>query len=102
MPVSGFFATAGTIALWLIIAGAVVALALLVAMAFKFRQVHRAGVPTQTRVAFWLPIVYAICPFDILPDPIYIDDIAVLIGGLVYVTTTLRKHAGNRRIAQQP
>ena len=42
-------------------------------------------------MAFWAPLVYTVFPVDALPDPIYLDDIAVLVGGLVFVSAKLRR-----------
>jgi uncharacterized membrane protein YkvA (DUF1232 family) len=30
-------------------------------------------------VAFWAAVVYLVCPVDLLPDPILIDDIGFLL-----------------------
>ncbi len=40
---------------------------------------------------FWGSIAYLVFPIDLLPDPIYLDDIAVLSGALVFLTRLLRK-----------
>ena len=41
--------------------------------------------------AFWGAMAYTIFPIDILPDPIYLDDMAVLGGALVYLTRLIQK-----------
>ncbi|MBB4908835.1 YkvA family protein [Actinophytocola algeriensis] len=69
---------------------ALIAAVLVYRLVRKYRQVHRPGVPVSAKVAFWAPLVYTVFPVDALPDPIYLDDIAVLIGGLVFVTAKLR------------
>lgn len=86
------------VALSLIIVFVLTVLVLLTLMIKKARQVHRRGAPMKARVSFWLSIVYAICPLDLLPDPIYFDDIAVLIAGLIHVSTVLKKSAEQRRL----
>jgi len=39
---------------------------------------------------FWGALAYLVFPIDILPDPIYIDDIGVLAGALFFLTRLLR------------
>ena len=48
------------------------------------------------KVAFYGALVYTIFPIDVLPDPIYLDDMGVLAGALLYLTHLVRK----RRAAQ--
>ena len=49
---------------------------------------------TGGKIAFWGAIVYTIFPFDLLPDPIYLDDMAVLGGALFYLNRLLRSRGG--------
>ena len=49
---------------------------------------------TGGKIAFWGAIIYTIFPFDLLPDPIYLDDMAVLGGALALLTSQLRKRGG--------
>jgi hypothetical protein len=44
------------------------------------------------KVAFWGAIIYTVFPIDLLPDPIYLDDMGVLALALTYLTNLLRKH----------
>jgi 4-amino-4-deoxy-L-arabinose transferase-like glycosyltransferase len=49
------------------------------------------------KVAFYGALVYTIFPIDVLPDPIYLDDMGVLAGALLYLTHLVRKrHAPPR------
>jgi len=48
------------------------------------------------KVAFYGALIYAILPVDLLPDPIYLDDMGVLAGALFY----LGRLAARRRAAQ--
>lgn len=43
------------------------------------------------KFVFWGALIYTIFPIDILPDPIYLDDITVLGGALFFLTRLLRK-----------
>jgi hypothetical protein len=43
------------------------------------------------KVAFYGSMIYTIFPIDLLPDPIYLDDMGVLAAALIYLTNLLRK-----------
>jgi uncharacterized membrane protein YkvA (DUF1232 family) len=54
------------------------------------------------QIAFWAALIYTILPIDILPDPIYLDDMGVLGIALAYMTHLLHKHRAELpRLAQQ-
>ncbi|GHI03819.1 hypothetical protein AQI88_08885 [Streptomyces cellostaticus] len=69
----------------LVIAAAVAALLLAVAVGLLVRLVRaraalrRAGLPTGPRWVFWGAVLYLVLPTDLLPDPVYLDDIGVLL-----------------------
>jgi hypothetical protein len=46
--------------------------------------------------AFWGAMAYTIFPIDILPDPIYLDDMAVLGAALVYLTRLVQQKRAAR------
>ncbi|MFQ6146907.1 YkvA family protein [Streptomyces sp. SID10815] len=56
-----------------------VALVLLVRLVRTRRELRRAGLPTGPRWVFWGAVLYVVLPFDVLPDPVYLDDIGVLL-----------------------
>jgi uncharacterized membrane protein YkvA (DUF1232 family) len=56
-----------------------VALGLLVRLVRTRRTLRRAGLPTGPRWVFWGAVAYLLLPTDLLPDPVYLDDIAVLL-----------------------
>ncbi|MGW2645778.1 DUF1232 domain-containing protein [Streptomyces sp. NPDC001393] len=56
-----------------------VALAVLVRLVRARRALRRAGLPTGPRWVFWGAVAYLLLPTDLLPDPVYLDDIAVLL-----------------------
>ncbi|MGW0392763.1 YkvA family protein [Streptomyces sp. NPDC003042] len=69
---------------WLIIA-AVVALGLAIAAAVLLVRVLQArkllldaGIPLRDKALFWVAVVYTVSPVDLIPDPVYLDDIGVL------------------------
>jgi hypothetical protein len=56
---------------------------------------HLGELGTGGKIAFWGSILYTIFPIDLLPDPIYLDDMAVLGGALLYLLRLWRKRHGN-------
>ncbi|MFI5683220.1 YkvA family protein [Streptomyces sp. NPDC051636] len=57
----------------------VAALVLLVRLVRARRTLRRAGLPTGSRWVFWGAVLYLVLPTDLLPDPVYLDDIGVLL-----------------------
>lgn len=52
------------------------------------------------KFAFYGALIYTILPVDLLPDPIYLDDIGVLAAALFYLSNALRnreRHVPPRR-----
>ncbi|KOX25652.1 MULTISPECIES: YkvA family protein [unclassified Streptomyces] len=71
--------------LWIVVA---VVLALVVAgyaavLLFRVFRARRllldAGVPLQSKALFWAAVVYTVSPVDLIPDPVYLDDVGVLL-----------------------
>jgi hypothetical protein len=50
------------------------------------------------KLAFYGSLLYTFFPVDLLPDPIYLDDMAVLGGALVYLTKLVRERGGIRAV----
>lgn len=70
---------------WLTIA-AIAALATLVVAAVLLVRVVRArkllqdaGIPLQSKALFWTAVIYTVSPIDLMPDPVYLDDIGLLL-----------------------
>ncbi|MGW1777763.1 DUF1232 domain-containing protein [Streptomyces sp. NPDC002143] len=68
-----------------------VAAAVLVRLVRARRGLRRAGLPTGPRWVFWGAVAYFVLPADALPDPVYLDDIGVLLLAL----RSLRRAPGN-------
>ena len=66
-----------TLALAALVLG--VAVTLFVRLLRTRRDLRRAGLPTGPRWVFWGAVLYFLLPTDLLPDPIYLDDIGVLL-----------------------
>ncbi|OON78047.1 YkvA family protein [Streptomyces tsukubensis] len=43
------------------------------------RSLRAAGLPEGKRWVFWGAIAYLVLPVDLIPDPVYLDDIGVLL-----------------------
>ncbi|MFE7977950.1 DUF1232 domain-containing protein [Streptomyces shenzhenensis] len=56
-----------------------VAIVLLVRLVRARQTLRRAGLPTGPRWVFWGAVLYLVLPADLLPDPVYLDDIGVLL-----------------------
>lgn len=69
-----------------------VAVGLLVRLVRTRRGLRRAGLPTGPRWVFWGALLYLVLPTDLVPDPVYLDDIGVLLLAL----RTMRGSAADR------
>ncbi|WP_405761427.1 DUF1232 domain-containing protein [Streptomyces sp. NBC_00045] len=70
---------------WLTV-GAVVALGLAIAAGVLLVRVFAArrllldaGIPLRDKALFWVAVIYTVSPVDLIPDPVYLDDIGVLL-----------------------
>ncbi|MEW2074229.1 YkvA family protein [Streptomyces sp. NPDC013433] len=75
-----------------VLATVVLAVAVLVRLVRTRRELRHAGLPTGPRWVFWGAVLYLALPADLLPDPVYLDDIGVLLLAL----RTLRGSSGTR------
>lgn len=66
------------------LAAVVLALAVvvLVRLVRTRRELRRAGLPTGPRWIFWGAVLYLVLPADLVPDPVYLDDVGVLLMAL--------------------
>lgn len=83
-----------------VLAAAVLALAVgvLVRLVRTRRDLRRAGLPTGPAWMFWGAVAYLLLPADLLPDPVYLDDIGVLLLALRGVRASGTPAAGRKRI----
>ncbi|MFF3853798.1 YkvA family protein [Micromonospora sp. NPDC002575] len=93
---------------WLLVVAGLVAAATLVGAVVLAVRVVRTRKLLGTlgvggKVAFWGALAYTIFPIDVLPDPIYLDDIGVLAAALLYLGRLVRQHrAAQRQLPGQP
>ncbi|KFG72071.1 YkvA family protein [Streptomyces mutabilis] len=82
-------------AVTLAVAGLATAVAVLVRLVRTRRDLRRAGLPTGPRWVFWGAVLYLVLPADLVPDPVYLDDVGVLLLAL----RSARGPLGGRRDA---
>ncbi|MEV5884571.1 YkvA family protein [Streptomyces sp. NPDC052020] len=80
------------------------AVGLLVRLLRARRDLARAGLPTGPRWVFWGAVLYLALPADLVPDPVYLDDVGVLLLALRSVRGPLgeRKRVLSRRPGRDP
>ncbi len=70
---------------WWSVAAVAVVLTVVVAVRLTIRLVHArrllgaSNIPMSNKVMFWAAIAYLVCPVDLLPDPVLLDDIGFLL-----------------------
>ncbi|MGW4462513.1 YkvA family protein [Micromonospora sp. NPDC004704] len=81
----------------------VVAIVLVVRLLRMRALIRSSRMPLPGKFAFWAAVVYSISPVDVLPDPIYLDDIGILLGAITYLGHLARRHGiiGGRSTAGQ-
>ncbi|MFI8946351.1 DUF1232 domain-containing protein [Streptomyces sp. NPDC053750] len=84
-----------TVALLLAALVLAAAVGVLVRLVRTRRDLRRAGLPTGPRWVFWGAVLYLVLPADLIPDPVYLDDIGVLLLAL----RSARGGRGARRAA---
>ena len=91
----------------ILVLGGILALATLVGaivLAVKVVRTRRmlGDLGAGGKVAFWGALIYTVLPVDLLPDPVYLDDMGVLAGALIYLTRLVHKHRAARAEGQPP
>jgi hypothetical protein len=85
----------------LIVVGGMVAVATLIGaivLAIKVLRTRKllGELGVGGKVAFYGALIYTILPVDLLPDPIYLDDMGVLAGALFFLTRMVSKRRATR------
>ncbi|MER7005783.1 YkvA family protein [Dactylosporangium sp. NPDC000555] len=86
----------------LFVIGSLLLVAFLVLAIVLAIRVWKTGKYLQTmglggKWVLWGAIIYTISPIDLLPDPIYLDDVGVLGGALIYLTRLAAKARQNQQ-----
>lgn len=63
----------------LVVVTAVIAVRLLLRLVRTRKMLKASGIPLSSKAMFWGSVAYLICPIDLLPDPVYLDDVGVLL-----------------------
>ncbi len=58
------------------------------------RILKEAGVPLEHKAAYWGALLYTLSPVDLLPDPVYLDDVGVLLLALHVLHSSVRERPG--------
>jgi uncharacterized membrane protein YkvA (DUF1232 family) len=69
-----------------------IAVFLLVKLIRMFSVVRSEMMPTQGKVAFWAALAYMVFPVDLLPDPIFLDDVGVAGAALAFLGHLVSKY----------
>ncbi|WP_405940127.1 YkvA family protein [Streptomyces sp. NBC_00726] len=81
---------------WIIVGAALVllmpaAVGVLLVRVLKARKLLvDAGVPLHSKALVWAAVLYTVSPVDLLPDPVYLDDIGFLLLALRSLHTAAR------------
>ncbi|MFF3341942.1 DUF1232 domain-containing protein [Streptomyces flavidovirens] len=67
------------VAVILVVATLAVAVFVLVRLVRARRGLRAAGLPEGRPWVFWAAVAYLVLPTDLVPDPVYLDDIGVLV-----------------------
>ncbi|NEC41385.1 YkvA family protein [Streptomyces sp. SID8016] len=73
---------------WLVVAAVVVLIMLALAVVLLVRVFRArkllvdAGIPLRDKALVWAALIYTVSPIDLLPDPVYLDDIGFLLVAL--------------------
>ncbi|MER7950445.1 YkvA family protein [Streptomyces sp. NPDC096079] len=97
----GSFWAIAAVVLLLVLAG--FAAVLLVRVFRARRLLLDAGVPLQSKALFWAAVAYTISPVDLIPDPVYLDDIGVLLIALrVLHAAATKSKAATEQLPEGP
>ncbi|MDX3748975.1 YkvA family protein [Streptomyces sp. AK08-02] len=86
----------------LAVAALAVAGTLLVRLVRTRRDLRRAGLPTGSRWVFWGAVAYLVLPTDLVPDPVYLDDIGVLLLALRSLRSQARELGDGQDLDSAP
>ncbi|ARZ65711.1 YkvA family protein [Streptomyces sp. HU2014] len=77
----------------LLVAAAAAAVLVAVRLVRARRLLRQVGVPETNKLVFWGALLYLVSPVDLIPDPVYLDDIGVLLLALRSLRGAARRAA---------
>ncbi|HZB31980.1 MAG TPA: YkvA family protein [Streptosporangiaceae bacterium] len=80
-----FIGSLGVFALLFLIVTLGIVLFVVIKLVRRYRQINQPGMPRSPKVVFWGSILYTISPIDLVPDPVYLDDLGVNMAALIYI-----------------
>lgn len=89
---------------WIVIGAALVLLTVGVAGVLLLRVLRArkllvdAGIPLRDKALVWAAVIYTVSPVDLLPDPVYLDDIGFLLLALRSLHSAARAAGVGRRV----
>ncbi|MFE0647005.1 YkvA family protein [Streptomyces sp. NPDC059534] len=97
----GLWLTVAVVLVLVVVAG--YAAVLLVRVLRARRLLRDAGIPLQSKALFWAAVVYTVSPVDLIPDPVYLDDIGVLLVALrVLHTAAAKRGTASKTLPEGP
>ncbi|MGC5342035.1 YkvA family protein [Streptomyces sp. DT24] len=75
-----------------------IAAVLLVRVVRARKMLLDSGIPLHNKALVWAAMIYTVSPVDLLPDPVYLDDIGILLLAL----RSLHSAAANARRRTAP
>ncbi|NYV75116.1 YkvA family protein [Streptomyces sp. UH6] len=79
-----------------------VAVRLLLRLVRTRRALRRAGLPAGPKWVFWGAVAYLVLPADLVPDPVYLDDIGALLLALRTMGAALPKGVRLSKSSREP
>ncbi|GAB3679765.1 hypothetical protein GCM10027589_49980 [Actinocorallia lasiicapitis] len=55
------------------------------------RRVHTPDAPNTAKLAYYGAWIYALSPVDLLPDPIYLDDVGIVLAAIAAIERLTRR-----------
>ncbi|MFG3662347.1 YkvA family protein [Streptomyces sp. NPDC047706] len=68
-----------------------IAIALVVKLWKVSKLLRHEEMPFSNKMVFYVSLLYTFSPVDLLPDPVYLDDIGLLVLAIRYVESTARR-----------
>ncbi|WP_393063218.1 YkvA family protein [Streptomyces sp. LN549] len=95
---------------WIVIGAVLVLLVMGVAAVLLVRVLRArklladAGIPLHNKALLWAAVIYTVSPVDLLPDPVYLDDVGFLLLALrsLHAAARAAGAAGAGRRAELP